>query len=119
MPAERLLPLVERELKEAGLETRDSGVGLPTAPDGTPRQFKQTVLLLQSRARTLKDFAGAFRAFFTDEFAYDPEAVKKYWKDAALPGASRRTRRALGGNRTLRLGRNGKALCAAWRKKRA
>src|SRR5208283_1816670 len=41
--------------------------------------------LLQSRARTLKDFPGAFRAFFTDEFTYDPEAVKKYWKDAALP----------------------------------
>jgi glutamyl-tRNA synthetase len=40
--------------------------------------------LLQSRARTLKDFAGAFRAFFTDEFAYDPEAVKKYWKDTTL-----------------------------------
>ena len=40
--------------------------------------------MLQSRARTLKDFGGAFRAFFTDEFAYDPEAVKKHWKDAAL-----------------------------------
>jgi glutamyl-tRNA synthetase len=44
------------------------------------------VLLLQSRARTVKDFAGAFRAFFTDDFEYDPEAVKKFWKDPALPG---------------------------------
>ena len=48
--------------------------------------FKRTVLLLQSRARTLKDFAGTFRAFFTDEFSYDPEAVKKHWKDASLAG---------------------------------
>jgi glutamyl-tRNA synthetase len=49
-------------------------------------RFERTVLLLQSRARTLKDFAGAFRAFFTDEFSYDPDAVKKYWKDPAVPG---------------------------------
>jgi glutamyl-tRNA synthetase len=79
MPAERLLPLVERELAEAGLGIRDSGFG---TRDG--ESFKQTVLLLQSRARTLKDFAGASRAFFTDDFEYDPEAVKKYWKDATL-----------------------------------
>ena len=46
--------------------------------------FKKTVLLLQSRTRTIKDFSGAFRAFFTDDYPYDPEAVKKFWKDAAL-----------------------------------
>jgi glutamyl-tRNA synthetase len=79
MPMERLLPLVERELTEAGLGVRDSAFGT-RQEDG----FKRTVLLLQSRARTLKDFTGAFRSFFTDEFAYDPEAVKKYWKDAGL-----------------------------------
>jgi glutamyl-tRNA synthetase len=45
--------------------------------------------LLQSRARTLKDFAVSFRAFFTDEFAYDPEAEKKFWKDPALPALLR------------------------------
>ncbi len=86
MPVERLLPLVERELTEAGLgrrvtgdETRDTGYGTQSQ-----EKIKQTVLLLQSRARTLKDFSGAFRAFFTDEFAYDPEAVKKHWKNASL-----------------------------------
>ena len=42
------------------------------------------ILLLQSRARTLSDFPGAFRAFFTDDFTYDPEAAKKYWKDASV-----------------------------------
>jgi len=79
LPAERLLPLVEGDLREAGLGVRDSGFGTREE-----ERFKRTVLLLQSRARTLKDFTGPFRAFFTDEFTYDPEAVKKYWKDAAL-----------------------------------
>jgi len=79
LPVERLLPLVERELTEAGLV--GGGLGFGTREE---EQFKQAVLLLQSRARTFKDFAGAFRAFFTDDFAYDPEAVKKYWKDSAL-----------------------------------
>jgi glutamyl-tRNA synthetase len=79
LPAERLLPLVEKELTGAGLGVRDTG-------HGTQHQepFRQTVLLLQSRARTLKDFSGAFRAFFTDDIEYDPEAVKKFWKDPAL-----------------------------------
>ena len=86
LPVERLLPLVERELVEAGLGVRDTGHGTRDSESAPPQaeEFRQAMLLLQSRARTLKDFAGAFRAFFTDEFAYDPEAVKKYWKDAAL-----------------------------------
>jgi glutamyl-tRNA synthetase len=79
LPAERLLPLVEQELEGAGLGIRDSG--LATREED---RFKRTVLLLQSRARTIKDFSGAFRAFFTDEFECDPEAQKKFWKDAAL-----------------------------------
>jgi len=107
LPVEQLLPLVERELTEAGLGTRDSGLGTRDSGLGIRdsglgsrdsefgirnsvsasregEAFKQTVLLLQSRARTLKDFPGAFRAFFTDEFIYDPDAVKKFWKDPAL-----------------------------------
>jgi glutamyl-tRNA synthetase len=126
LPAEQLLPLVERELAEAGLLTgngaretghgildtghvvRDTGLGIQDTGQGIrdsglgtrdsefgirnsesaareEEAFKRTVLLLQPRARTLKDFPGAFRAFFADDFAYDPEAVKKYWKDPALP----------------------------------
>jgi glutamyl-tRNA synthetase len=93
LPVERLLPLVEQELAGAGLSVRDTGHGAGDTGQGSresqsapPQEdaFRQAVLLLQSRARTLKDFAGAFRAFFTDDFAYDPEAVKKYWKDAAV-----------------------------------
>jgi len=87
LPAERLLPLVEEELTRAGLGSRDSGFGTRDSGLATREEerFKRTVLLLQARARTLKDFSGAFRAFFTDEFAYDPEAEKKFWKDASLP----------------------------------
>ena len=73
MPVEQLLPLVVNELKTAGLVAQ--------AEDAA---FKQKILLLQPRARTLKDFADSFRAFFSDEFDYDPEAVKKHWKDASL-----------------------------------
>jgi glutamyl-tRNA synthetase len=33
----------------------------------------------------VQDFSQSGRAFFSDEFAYDPAAQKKFWKDAALP----------------------------------
>ena len=97
LPAERLLPLVEQELTVAGLRqwpgvrSQESGVTNQQAAvesRGSSKeqdQFTRSVLLLQSRARTLKDFSGAFRAFFTDEFTYDPDAEKKFWKDPALP----------------------------------
>jgi glutamyl-tRNA synthetase len=74
MPVERLVLLVERELTQAGVE-------IPSDRDA----FRQRILLLQSRARTVQDFAGVFKSFFADDFAYDPDAVKKHWKDAALP----------------------------------
>jgi glutamyl-tRNA synthetase len=85
MPVEQLLPLVERELAAAGLREQVTERG-PRDAELTHEEeaFKRTVLLLQSRARTLRDFAGTFRAFFTDEFTYDPDAVKKHWKDPML-----------------------------------
>ena len=39
---------------------------------------------MKPRARSLKDFAGSFRAFFTDEFAADPAAVEKFLKDEKI-----------------------------------
>jgi len=81
LAAERLLPLVEEELGKTGFRIQDSGFR-NFAEEG--ERFKRSILLVQSRARTLKDFSGAFRAFFTDEFEYEPEAQKKFWKDAAL-----------------------------------
>jgi glutamyl-tRNA synthetase len=78
VPAERLLPLVENELKSAGLSQG------PLSPEER-RRFEACVSLLQSRARSLGDFSVLGRAFFNDQFDYEPEAVKKFWKDPALP----------------------------------
>ncbi len=72
LPAEKLLALVEQELSEAGSKF------------GMRERFKESVLLLQTRARSLKDFSQSGRAFFFDDFDYDQEARKKFWKDPAL-----------------------------------
>ena len=71
-PAEHLLPLIEEEWKRTGLQ--------PRAHDRT--WLLATIDLLKPRARSLKDFAGSFRAFFTNDFPADPAAVEKFLKDA-------------------------------------
>jgi glutamyl-tRNA synthetase len=73
-PAERLLPLIEQEWKKAGLTAR------PSEPEG----LLSTIDLLKGRARNLKDFAGSFRAFFSDDFQPDPAAVEKFLKDRSV-----------------------------------
>ncbi len=80
LPLEQLLPLVDQELK-IGIRNSEFRIQNEERP-----RFEASVRLLQSRARTLKDFSGAFRAFFSDEYVYEPEAVKKFWKEPALPG---------------------------------
>src|SRR6266496_696297 len=70
--AERLLPLIEEEWNKAGLATPKE------------REWLATIDLLKPRARSLKDFAGSFRAFFTDDFEADPAAVEKFLKDAQV-----------------------------------
>jgi glutamyl-tRNA synthetase len=70
-PAERLLPLVQEEWHKAGLE-----------PAHTDRDWLfGTINLLKPRARSLKDFATSFRAFFSDTFQPDPAAVGKSLAD--------------------------------------
>jgi glutamyl-tRNA synthetase len=69
-PADRLLPLIEEEWKRAGL-----------VPGRDRETVLKTIDLLKPRARSLKDFAGSFRAFFGDEFDADPAAVEKFLKD--------------------------------------
>ncbi len=72
--AERLLPLIEEEWNKAGV-----------TPDRTDRDWLlATIGLLKSRARSLKDFATSFRAFFTDAFQPDGAAVEKFLKDDAV-----------------------------------
>jgi len=70
-PAERLLPLIEEEWKKAAL-----------VPVRSDREWLlATIDLLKPRARSLKDFAGSFRAFFSNEFDPEPVAVEKFLKD--------------------------------------
>lgn len=69
--AQRLLPLIEEEWKKAGI--------VPARKD---REWLLSTLdLLKPRARSLKDFAGSFRAFFSDEFDVDTAAIDKFLKD--------------------------------------
>jgi len=70
----KLLPLIEEEWKKVGL-----------IPFQTSREaMEATVDLVKPRARTLKDFAGLFRAYFSDDFEADRAAVQKFLKDAAV-----------------------------------
>ena len=62
------MPLIEEEWKKAGLN-----------PAHHDRDWLLlTIELLKPRARSLKDFAGSFRAFFVDDFDPDPAAVEKF-----------------------------------------
>ena len=79
LPIEELLPAVENELRRSGL-WRDEWAR-------TKRDwFANTVDLLRPRTRLLPDFSTWARAFFSDDFARDPAARDKFWKDARLPG---------------------------------
>jgi glutamyl-tRNA synthetase len=71
--AERLLPLIEEEWKKVGL-----------TPAADREALLTTIDLLKSRARSLRDFAGSFRAFFSDQFDPDPAAVEKFLKDEGV-----------------------------------
>jgi glutamyl-tRNA synthetase len=70
----KLLPLIEIEWKAAEFN--------PTRSVG---ECLSAIDLLKPRARSLKDFAGSFRAYFSDDFEYDPAAVTKFLSDPALP----------------------------------
>jgi glutamyl-tRNA synthetase len=68
--AQELLPLVEEEWRKAGFRS-----------DRSSEEILAAIALLQPRARSLKDFAGAFRGYFSDEYAYDTAAVAKFLAD--------------------------------------
>ena len=70
----KLLPLIQNEWVAAGF-----------APARTREEILAAIELLRPRARSLKDFAGLFRAYFSDDFEYDPAAVTKFLADPALP----------------------------------
>ncbi len=66
-PVAALLPLIEEEWKQAGF-----------APTRSEAEIAQAIELLKPRARNLKDFATAFRAYFADEYETDPAAAAKF-----------------------------------------
>ena len=79
-PLEKILPEIEKELRRAGL-WRDSFAA------EEKEWFVAAVELLRPRVRLLRDFSTWARAFFADEFDYDPAAVKKFLlKDDRLAG---------------------------------
>ncbi len=76
LPPSSLYALVEQELKSAGVWREAFAT--------TERQrFESCARLLQTRARSVRDFSKSGRAFFADDFDYDPEAQKKFWKQPA------------------------------------
>ena len=80
LPIEDLLPEVEAQLKQDGLWKDEWSGGEGHA------WFSKTVDLLRPRIRLLPDFSSWSRAFFSDEFAIDPAAKAKFWKDEKVPG---------------------------------
>jgi len=91
LPIEDLLPEVQAQLKQDGLwkEQWASGAG--------HEWFSKTVDLLRPRIRLLPDFSTWSRAFFSDEFAIDPAAKAKFWKDEKVPGLLAKLAEALAG----------------------
>ena len=71
--AEKLLPLIEEEWAKAGF-----------TPSRSREEILAAIDLLKPRARNLKDFATVFRAYFSDDFEYDPAAVTKFLSDGTV-----------------------------------
>jgi glutamyl-tRNA synthetase len=71
-PAEKLLPLIEIEWDKAHVK-----------PNRSTEEILSTIDLVKQRARNLIDFATSFRAYFTDDYAYDAAAVAKFLDDEA------------------------------------
>jgi glutamyl-tRNA synthetase len=90
LPIEDLLPEVAAQLKQDGLWKEEWATG------AGHEWFSKTVDLLRPRIRLLPDFSSWSRAFFSDEFAIDPAAKAKFWKDEKVPGLLAKLAEALG-----------------------
>ncbi len=77
MEVDELEPLAAEQLKQAGLWREEYAAARRD-------WFRETIALLRMRYRTLMDFAGLGRPYFSDEFDYDSAAVKKNLKDERL-----------------------------------
>jgi len=70
MPVADLMPLVKEELVAENLWN-------PSYENEKKEWFLSTIDLIRSRFHTLKDFIGPGRAYFSDEYEFDPKPVKK------------------------------------------
>ncbi|HUY82174.1 MAG TPA: glutamate--tRNA ligase [Acidobacteriaceae bacterium] len=68
--AQKLLPLIQ-----------DEWTAVSFAPNRSEQDILAAIELLKPRARSLKDFATTFCAYFSDTFDYDPAAVAKFLKE--------------------------------------
>jgi glutamyl-tRNA synthetase len=73
MPFAELVPMIKSELESAGLWK-------PEYESGERERFERTIDLIRQRFYTLKDFSGQGRAYFADDFEFDPQAVAKNLK---------------------------------------
>ncbi|MGO8718410.1 MAG: glutamate--tRNA ligase [Acidobacteriaceae bacterium] len=71
--ASLLLPLVEDEWRAVNYQ-----------PSRSREEILAAITLLQPRARSLKDFASTFLAYFGDRFAMEEAAVKKFLSDPSV-----------------------------------
>ena len=69
----RLLPLIEEEWLAVNFQ-----------PTRSREEILAAIALLQPRARSLKDFASTFLAYFGEEFSMDNAAAKKFLSEAAV-----------------------------------
>jgi glutamyl-tRNA synthetase len=86
MPLAELLPLVKAELKSAKLwrdeyEEVSTGSGSDGGSSDFDREwFERTVELIRHRFFTLKDFSNQGRAYFSEDYDFDPAAIEKNLK---------------------------------------
>jgi glutamyl-tRNA synthetase len=76
-PPEILRESVIAELKSAGIADNAAG-------DFHAQSMDRILDLLKSRARKISDFSTTFKAFFSDDFIYDPAAEAKFLTDPKL-----------------------------------
>src|ERR1041385_6190427 len=73
LPLAELTPMIKAEMESAGLWK-------PEYESPERAWFERTVDLIRQRFHTLKDFSGQGRAYFADDFEFDPQAVAKNLK---------------------------------------
>ena len=78
MPLDDLLPFVKTELKSAKLWREEYDEDSPIQEGSFDRQwYERTIDLIRHRFFTLKDFSSQGRAYFSEDYDFDPAAIEK------------------------------------------